>query len=180
MPGAVHDRRPPRGRAVIVASFPREAALADALAQLRDARLGPVETYTPSPLAGEDTHSPIPLIILAAGLIGGAASFALQTYSSTLAYPFASGSRPDFAWASFIPTAFENAVLVAIAAGFAAFMFINRLPRLYDPVDEAPALRPATGNAWVLALRSEDPATLARARTLLRTLGPAQLDELPP
>ena len=164
---------------MILAMWADEAGLARALSQLRDARVGPLETYTPAPLQDEPASSPIPLIILVAGLLGAAASFALQTWSFTVAYPFDIGGRPQFAWASFIPTTFENAVLIAIAAGFAAYMVINRLPRLYDPVDESDAMRRATRDRWFLQVATEDPAVLARARSLLVGLHPVLVEELP-
>jgi hypothetical protein len=165
---------------MIVAMFPREEDLAAALARLRASAIGPVETYTPAPLQGDPGTSPIPVVILIAGLLGGVASFGLQTFSSMVAYPFQIGGRPQFAWASFIPTAFENAVLIAIVAGFLSFMVINRMPRLYDPVDEAESLRAASGDGWCLSVRSDDPAILARARTLLRELQAARVEEVPP
>lgn len=163
---------------MILAMFAEEAGLARATARLRDARLGPVETYTPAPPQDEPTSSPIPLIILAAGLLGAAASFGLQTYSFAVAYPFKIGGRPQFAWASFIPNAFENGVLAAVVAGFVAFMAINRLPRLYDPVDESDAMRRASRDRWFLQVASEDPAVLDSARALLRDLHPLTIEEL--
>ncbi len=165
---------------MIVALFRTENALSHALHRLRDARIGPLETYTPAPLRDERVFSPIPMVILAAGLFGAAASFALQAYSSIVAYRFDIGGRPPFAWPSFTPTVFENAVLVAIGAGFAAFMIVNRLPKLYDPVDEAAAMRRASGDGWVLCLRNEDSGIAAHARALLDELDPASVEEVSP
>ncbi len=165
---------------MIVALFRHEADLVQALTRLRADRIDPIETYTPMPLEGEDRASPIPVIILLAGLLGAAASFGLQTYSFTVAYRFHIGGRPDFAWASFIPNIFENAVLVAIVVGFLAFMIINRMPQLYDPVDEADLMRRASVDGWVLAVRSKEPAMLERARDLLRELGPDRIEEVAP
>ena len=162
---------------MILAMFANEAGLARALRCLREAKLGPLETYTPAPMQDEPAASPIPLVILAAGLLGAAASFGLQTYSLTLAYRFKVGGRPQFAWASFIPTVWENAVLVAIAAGFAAFLAINRMPRLYDPVDEFDAIRRASRDRWFLQVATEDAPTLERARALLGGLGPITVEE---
>jgi hypothetical protein len=164
---------------MILAEWAEEDGLAHALQRFREARIGPLETYTPAPLQDEPVTSPIPLIILLAGLLGAAASFGLQSYSFLVAYPFDIGGRPQFAWASFIPTAFENAVLVAIAAGFVAYMVINRLPRLYDPVDESDAMRRATRDRWFLQVATEDPAVLASARALLGGLHPVSVEELP-
>ena len=165
---------------MIVAMFQHENTLAQALRCLRNERIGPIETYTPAPLEGEATASSIPFVVLLAGVLGAAASFGVQSYSSIIAFPFPVGGRPQFAWPSFTPTIFENAMLVAIVAGFAAFMIVNGLPKLYDPVDEAPSMRQASQNSWILCLRNEDHATLARARVLLGELGPVSVEEVPP
>ncbi|HEX3348272.1 MAG TPA: DUF3341 domain-containing protein [Acetobacteraceae bacterium] len=163
---------------MMLALFRDEANLAEALRHLRAARIGPLETYTPAPLRDEALTSPIPVIILAAGLIGATASLALQTYSYTVAYPFPIGGRPQFAWPSFLPTVFENAVLVAIAAGFAAFMLINRMPRLYEPIDEADVTREVSRDGWVVAIRSGDNAVLDHARRILHGVGVERIEEV--
>ncbi len=159
---------------MILALFRQEKALAEALRHLREAQVDPLETYTPAPLRDEQVVSPIPLIILVAGLLGAAASLALQTYAYTLAYPFPIGGRPQFAWPSFLPTVFENAVLVAIAAGFAAFMLINRMPRLYEPIDEAEVMRQVSRDGWIVAIRSTDEEGLR----ILRALNPERIEEI--
>jgi len=152
----------------MVAAFRDQDGLLDAMGRLRSDGIGPVQTYTPVPLPdAEEVGSPIPLVIAIGGIAGALASLALQTYSSVSAYPLDIGGRPDFAWASFVPTVFENAVLVAILAGFVAFFVLNRMPHLYDPVDEAEAMRRASADRWCLAIRSDDPALLDRARPAL-------------
>ena len=163
---------------MIVAMFSDEGGLSRALARFREARIGPLQTYTPAPLEDEPAGSPIPLVIFIAGVLGAAASFALQTYSYVVAYPFPIGGRPQFAWASFIPTTFENGVLVAIVAGFVGFMAVTRLPQLYDPVDEYPAMRRASRDRWFLQVDTEDGAVMDDARRLLRDLAPISVEEL--
>lgn len=164
---------------MIVAMFSEEAALVRAVRQFHAANVGPIETYTPAPLPDAPTASPIPLIILAAGLIGGAFSFWLQSFSATVAYRFSIGGRPRLSWASFIPTTWENAALIAVVAGFAAFLAINRMPRLYDKVDEALAMRRASRDRWVLQVATSDDAATRHARVLIAELGPVSVEELP-
>lgn len=163
---------------MILALFREEKALVEALRRLRDARVDALETYTPAPLQDEQVVSPIPVIILLAGLLGAVASLALQTYSSTIAYPFPIGGRPQFAWPSFVPTVFENAVLFAVAAGFGAFMLINRMPRLYEPIDEAEVMREVSRDGWVVAIRSADDQVLDEGVRILRTLNPERIEEI--
>lgn len=163
---------------MIVATFAEEACLTQAVRELRRARIGPLETFTPAPPHEGSTASPIPLIILVAGLAAAALSFGLQSFSSTIAFRFDIGGRPALSWPSFIPTTFENAALVAVAAGFVAFMAINRMPKLYDPVDEAIGMRRASQDRWVLRIDSKDDDVLARAHTLLLRMEPVRVEDL--
>jgi hypothetical protein len=165
---------------MIVACFRDQAKLSDALAALQGAGIAPVESYTPAPLQDAAVHSPIPFAMLLAGLLGTAASFALQSWSFIVDYPFDIGGRPHFAWPSFIPNAFENGVLLALVTGFAGFLLVNGLPLLHDPVDEADSMRGASADAWVLAVCSDDPSVRARARALLHGLRPDHIEELAP
>lgn len=164
---------------MIVATFGAEASLSHALGRLREAGIGPLETYTPAPLQDASTASPIPLVILAAGVLGAIGSFWLQAWSSSVAYRFDIGGRPHVAWASFVPSVWENAALVAIVAGFAAFMAINRLPRLYHPVDEAAGMRRASRDRWVVQVASDEPAMLDRAHAVFVRLDPILVEDLP-
>lgn len=152
---------------MMVAAFRDQNGLLDALGRLRSDGVGPLETYTPAPLPDAEAGSPVPLIVLIGGVLGALASLGLQTYSSVWAYPLDIGGRPDFAWASFVPNVFENAVLVAVLVGFVAFFVLNRMPRLYDPVDEADAMRRASVDRWCVAIRSDDATLLDRARASL-------------
>lgn len=162
---------------MMIAAFRDQDGLLHAMGALREAEIGPLETYTPAPLPDAEEGSPIPLIVLIGGVVGAMASTGLQTYSAVWAYPLDIGGRPDFAWASFIPTVFENAVLAAVLAGFVAFFALNRMPQLYDSVDEADAMRRASADRWCLAIRSDDPALLDRARAGLSAA--VSIEEVP-
>jgi hypothetical protein len=174
---------------LFVAGFDTEAGLRDALPRLRAAGLGKaglgktglgttglgdIETYTPKPI--EDGASVLPLVVLVAGLVGVGIGFWMQAYASVSSYPIDIGGRPDFSWPSFVPIAFEIGVLSAIVAGFVGFLVVNRLPRLYDPVDEADVLREATRDRWCVAIRTANPD---RVRHILRDLRATMIEELP-
>ncbi len=170
---------------MIVALFPNQPALLRAAAQLRAAVRGTpgaaVETYTAEePSENQDapdtTLSRIPLAMLAVAVLTLAGMMLMQAYATTIGYPIGVGGRPAFAWPAFVPNAFETAVLAAILAGLAGFLAANRMPRLYDPVDESALVRAAMRGANVLTLRGLEPA---HARTLLVPLAPLRTEELP-
>ena len=158
---------------MIFAAFHNQKDLLHAAARLRAEHGALVETYTAEEPdvsdAPDTTISAIPLVVLAAGVLGTAGMFLLQVYGTTYAYPLDIGGRPDLAWPSYIPNAFEMGVLLAVATGFVAFLVANRLPKLYEPIDEQPAFRNVMRDGNVLTIRRIEPA---RARALLTPTGP--------
>ena len=158
----------------LLAAFATKAELVAALAPLRSAELGTIETYTPTPI--ESGTSIVPVLILVAGVVGTIASFLLQSYGDTLAYPLNIGGRPNLAWPTFIPIAFENGVLVAVLVGFFGYFAVNRMPKLYEPIDECASIRRASCDLWCVAVHTDQ---VERARAVLREMTPVQLEELP-
>jgi len=158
----------------VLAAFRDPEQLRTALQRLRAADLGTIETYTPQPL--EEGSSPIPLAILLAGVLGMAASFLLQTYANVWAYPLDIGGRPPFSWPSFIPIAFENGILAAVATGVFGYLLANRLPRLYEPIDEAAAMRLAMRDRWCVAVQTEHAEA---ARWILQDCEADSIEALP-
>jgi hypothetical protein len=159
----------------LLAGFASEPALREALERFAGWR--GIETYTPMPLDGERDRSPLPLAMLIAGLAGFIAFFLLMTYADVRAYPLDIGGRPNFAWPTFVPIAFELGVLCAMVTGFFGYFVVCRLPRLYDPIDECDNLKSASRDGWFLALRTDDPDRLAEARRLLAALRPLSFQE---
>jgi hypothetical protein len=158
----------------VLAAFDSKHALQSALAPLRDAGFGDLETYTPQPM--EDGQSILPSMVLLFGILGAVASFALLTYGDVWAYKLDIGGRPPFSWPSFIPIAFENGILAAVLAGVFGYFVINRLPRLYDPIDHSPSLRRAMRDLYCVAVRTTE---TDRARAVLTPFAPVQIEELP-
>jgi hypothetical protein len=167
----------------LLAGFDSEQALQIALDRLQAAGLSLLETYTPRPLSADESAgtaaagSPLPLLMFIAGMLGFVGFFLLMTYADTRAYPLDIGGRPNFAWPTFVPIAFELGVLCAMVTGFFGYFVICRMPHLYDPVDACEHFPEASRDGWFVAVRARESAAIARARDLLQPLGPSSLEE---
>lgn len=164
----------------IVMSFLSETALRNAVERFSAEQIGPLETYSPTPVAGAGEDRTVPSIMLVAGLLGAAIGFGMQTYANTAAFPLDIGGRPEFSWPSFVPIAFEIGVLFSIVAGILGFFVVAGMLRLYEPVDECPGMRDAMRDKWVLAVRTQDANVLRLAREAAGDLHPLATEEIPP
>jgi len=162
----------------LLAQFDSQHDLLRAVSRLRAQQVD-IQTYTPVPLADSPTGSPLPLIVLAAGLLGAAAGFGMQVYAVMIAYPQDIGGRPAFSWPSFVPIGFEIGALCAVLTAFFGFCVINRLPKLYEPIDECLAMRHALRDGWIVAVPTRDPELRGRVRELFLELGAHRIEDIP-
>lgn len=176
----------PPGPPALLAEFASEDALVAAAEALRRRGIRRLAAYTPIPSPRADqvigqVGRAVPMVALACGLTGAAATFGLQYLSSVPDYPFLVGGKPYFSWPPFLVVAFAIGLLSAVLGAFAAMLAGNRLPRLSHPVFDVEGIEGASRDRWFLAAAGDegnfDEAALREAIGQPAPLSVAQVPE---
>jgi hypothetical protein len=164
-----------------LAEFKTPAELYAACERVRDAGYTRWDAHTPFPVHGLDgamgmTRSKLPWIVLALGLSGAAAGFALQTWVHISAYPLTISGKPYFAWPAFIPITFELGVLGGALGAVFGMLGLNQLPRHHHPVFESARFARCSDDRFFISIEALDPLFDAPTTTkLLLGLGAAHV-----
>jgi hypothetical protein len=161
-------------RSGVMAEFATPDALQSAYEALQRKGYTRIDTWTPYPIQGllaTQPRSPVPVIMLAAALIGGGLGYLLQWWLNLHALRIDVGGRPLHSAPAFIPIAFESAILASALAGFMAMLLLSRLPRLHHPVFEIDGFERASADRFWLGVDEADPQFDARVSDDLARLG---------
>lgn len=121
-----------------------------------------MDAYSPFPVDGLAEaigfhKNLIPLAVLIGGILGCVGGFYLQYWAAAVDYPLNIGGRPLNSWPSFIPVAFELAVLTAALFAFLGVLAMNGLPMPYHPVFNVERFELASRNRFFLCIEAADP-----------------------
>jgi hypothetical protein len=143
-----------------------------------------VDAYSPFPVHGVDdaigAKTRLPLYIFGGGLAGALTGFAMQTFASAVHYKINVGGKPLISWPSFMPITFELTVLFAAGTAVVGMLFLNGLPKPYNPVFNVPEFAHASQDRFFLCIRSDDPKfQLDGTSRFLEGLEPESISEVP-
>ena len=140
-----------------------------------------MDAYSPYPIeelhdALGARHTRLPLIVLIGGLVGCLGGYALQYWSSVIAYPLNIGGKPLHSWPAFIPVTFECTILAAALSCVLGMLALNGLPMPYHPVFNLPCFALASRNRFFLCIEAKDPKfDLEATRRFLESLEPREV-----
>ena len=121
----------------------------------------------------------VPLIVLLAGIAGGAGGYFMEWYAMAVDYPINVGGRPLNSWPAFVPITFELTVLSGALAAIVAMFALNRLPQPHHPVFNVPHFERASTDKFFLCIEARDPRfDLAATRAFLESLNPDAIAEV--
>lgn len=177
-----HPEKPPVYG--VMAEFDTPTQLVNAAREVRGRGYWKVEAYSPFPIE-ELNHAlrlprnKLPLIVLAAGILGGALGYLLQYWSTVWHYPLNIAGRPLHSWPMYIVITFEVTVLFASCAAFFGALALCGFPAPYHPVFNVERFALASRNRFFLVVEAVDPM-FDRERTaeFLRGLDAREVTEV--
>ena len=121
-----------------------------------------MDAYTPFPIHGLSDAmgfrpTKLPFLVLAGGLLGGAAALGMMWYSATIHYPLNVAGKPFASWPMFVPITFELTVLCAALSAVFGMLGMNGLPMPYHPIFNAPRFAFASRDRFFLCIEARDP-----------------------
>ena len=162
---------------------------------VRDAGFTKWDCLTPFPVHGMDTamgmkKTPLPWIVLIAGLTGTTLACFLQWYVNTpllessalyilSPYPLVISGKPHWSLPPNIPVMFELTVLFASLAAFFGVWGLSRLPRYHHPVFNVARFRQVSDDKFFILIECSDPRFDPKtSRELLASTHPAAIEEV--
>ncbi len=171
---------PEATRPCLIAEFDGPDALERAVARLEAIGVTRIQSWSPyavKTVVNRLPESPVPWIMLIAGLAGAGGAYLVEWWCNALDFPIDVGGRPFNAIPAYIPIAFESAVLAASLAGFVSILALSGLPRLYHPMFEVDGFERAAVDRFFLGV-DEDPELDDRVRAVLEGSGALRCERI--
>ncbi len=152
----------------LLAEFEDQDALIDACEQARLSGYKKFDAYSPFPVHGIDQamgtrRTMLPFFVLAIAFGGVALGVGMQWYANIASfspifpgYDFIISGKPLWSLPANIPVSFEVIVLSSAFATFFGMWFLNRLPRLANPLHRIERFKRATDDRFFLMIEKND------------------------
>ena len=171
-----------RVASLFLAEYTTPDGCAGAAAKLRDAGYTKFDAHTPYPVHGMDAamgmrDTPIGWIVLAMGLTGCAAGFAMMFWMNGIDYPLIIGGKPPDTVPSMVPVMFEMTVLLSAFGAVFGLFGLCQLPRHHHPIFNSDRFARATDDHFFISVDASDPKfDLKKTRLLLEATTPEHLE----
>lgn len=179
----------------LLAEYDTPADVLHAAEKVRDAGFSKWDCMTPFPVHGLDRamgmgKTPLPWIVLGAGLTGTATAIFLQWYVNSphtefaasyilSGYPLIISGKPYWSLPPNIPVIFELTVLFSAVTTFLSVWALSLLPRFHHPVFNVSRFRRVTDDKFFILLEANDSKfDPIASRALLASTHPAAIEEV--
>ncbi len=150
------------GVAGLVARFDTADTLKEAAARVRQEGFTRWDVHSPFPVHGIERAmgirpTPLPWLVLAAGIAGGIVALLMQWWMNAVDYPLIISGKPLFSLPANIPITFELIILFSALAAFGGAMALGRLPQFAHFVFRSEDFHRVTTDGFFISIAASDP-----------------------
>jgi hypothetical protein len=159
----------------LLAQFDTAAGIFEAAIQVRDAGYRKWDVFTPFPIHGMDEamglkKSLVGYFTFVGGCTGFFTGMSMIWFMNKFDYGLVVGGKPLFTPLYAFPVSYELTILLGSFATLFGMLFLNRLPKLYNPLFRNERFRKASDDKFFLCIEATDPK-FAEAKAVLEKAG---------
>jgi hypothetical protein len=146
----------------LLAQFETAADIMEAAVRCRDAGFTRWDVFTPFPIHGMDdamgvTKSRVGWFTFVGGVIGFFGGMLMIWYMNKFDYPLVVGGKPLFTPLFAFPVSYELTILLGAFGTLFGMFFLNRLPKLYNPLLKNERFKKASDDKYFVVIEAVDP-----------------------
>lgn len=168
----------------LLAQFETPADIMHAAMAVRDAGFRKWDVFTPFPIHGMDDAMALPsskvgYFTFVGGVTGFFAGMSMIWFMNKFDYPLVVGGKPLFSPLPAFPVSYELTILLSAFGTLLGLAFLNRLPRLNNPLFNSERFKRATNDKFFVYVEAADPKfSPAEVRALLEHNGASAVEEI--
>ncbi|MCD8535693.1 MAG: DUF3341 domain-containing protein [Verrucomicrobia bacterium] len=168
----------------LLAQFDTPADLMHAAEMIRDHGYSRWDVFSPFPIHGMDDamglkNSKVGWFTFIGGFTGFFSGMGMIWYMNEFNYPLIVGGKPFFSPIFSFPVAYELTILLGAFGTLLGMAFLNRLPRLHNPLLKHSSFKRATDDQFFLLIEASDAKfDSSVTRQLLESTHPVKIEEV--
>jgi hypothetical protein len=166
----------------MLAEYDTPADLMRAAEKVRDNGFRRWDVFSPFPIHGMNQamglkNSKVGWFGFIGGCTGYTTGMIMIWWMNALDYPIVIGGKPMFSPFAAFPPSYELTILFTAFGSIFGMLFLNRLPRLYNPLFKNERFRRVTHDGFFLVIETTDPKySEIETRRLLETTGSKHIE----
>ena len=166
----------------LLAEFETPADVMQAARAVRIAGFRRWDVHTPFPIHGMDgamgiKNSKVGYFSFVGGVIGLTIGMSMIWFMNKYDYPIIVGGKPLFSPLFAFPVYYELTILLASFGTLLGMCFLNRLPKLYNPIFKSQRFTRASDDRFFVVIEASDPKFSAtETLKLLENLGSKSIE----
>ena len=166
----------------LLAEYATPADLMHAAEKIRDAGFRRWDVFSPFPIHGMNQamglkNSKVGWFGFCGGVTGYTVGMVMIWWMNAHDYPIVVGGKPMFSPFYAFPPSYELTILFSAFGAILGMMFLNRLPKLYNPLFKSERFRKVTHDGYFLVIETTDPKySEAETRKLLESIGSKHIE----